>query len=283
MSEICDYLSDDEGAEMLNHGSHGRGSSPAESAGGCLVFLVFIAVCWVLLFTWPWWLLAIPFIVLIPVFRVQKLKEALYKSFSNGIGDVEVNKVRKAVLRALFLLGVGTAFICLLEDVHLYNLAWALFPVLCLCISYRLRSFSVQDKRWPRLRRAVYTNLFEFLAISVAVLGVYSVLMLWLRSLPLDDVTLEKLMRWDERVQAVHEFLELHTPKLATFLLILAFVVALRLMASLRPRFLGVAEGTNKAIVSGTKWFERISTASALAASLTFLATADDGPQGRSD
>lgn len=263
---------------MQYRGPHKQPATFGEIVVGWLFSAILIATLYVLYSTWPWWLLAVPFLFLLPVRRIEKPAEAFRKSLSAETGDLAANKVRKALVRTLLWLGIISALICFIKDVHLHNLDWALVPLVSLCLSYRLRLFSPPAKKWPKLRSALNSNLFEVLAISVVVLAIYSILLCWLQSLALNDTTLGRLEEWDERVQTVHEFLEVHTPKLVTFLMVLAVTIALRFMASIHPQLLGVAKRASGTIAWTTKWVERVSTVAAIAASLTFLATGESGP-----
>jgi hypothetical protein len=65
------------------------------------------------------------------------------------------------------------------------------------------------------------------------------------------------------------------------FIFLLGTVLALRLVAAVRPALASLANTTSVLSAKGLKWAGRISTLVAIAASLTFLGTDDNGPGGR--
>jgi hypothetical protein len=193
--------------------------------------------------------------------------------------EPDIANFRQTLMRALFLLGAISAFICCF-DVGLEKLEWWLIPLPLLVLALRLRSLSIQGGRLPRLQRALCSNLLELLLIAFIVLVLYAVALWWFQSVPLNAVTLQTLREWDKHIEDTHKFIEAHTPKIGVFIVLLSIVIALRLVAAIHPALTGLTSGTTKLLAGSAKWTGRISTLVALAGSLTFLAT-QEGPGRR--
>jgi hypothetical protein len=201
-------------------------------------------------------------------------------SFTCEQVDEETALFRKVFLRVLVGTGVLSAIACGIfagQD----NVEWWLIPACLLAAAARLSALSPGQGRWAGLHRAIAGNLFELLLIAVAVLATYSVALLWLQSVELDSRTLGWLITWDRRIRETHEFLEHHQLKLVQLLCLIALITALRIAAAARPALAGLSRATASTISGGTKWFGRISTLMAVAASFTFLATEDGSPACR--
>ncbi len=256
------------GSGSPQHGSDWQGS---------LVILILVVFVWLLRVTWPWWLLlplvgALVALAIRPAFR-NRVRVVFWHE------DVapEIALFRRRAARTLFVIGIITTAICSFT-VRFENLPWWLIPLVLIGLALRLRALSPFDGRGARFNKALCANLTELLSITVIVLACYSLALFCLQAVSLDNTTLGKLTAWEGRVAATHEFLERYSPRLIGTLALLAVILGLRIAASLRP---SLAQWTNRFIVflaGGAKWLGRISSAAAIAATLTFLATGDSGP-----
>lgn len=136
---------------------------------------------------------------------------------------------------------------------------------------------------WPRVGSALKDKLIEFLVIVCAVLLFYGVLEWHFSQLALDSTTLEVISEWEKRVREVHERLERLKLGWEALAALLVLIYALRVIAQVNPHLARLEVRASAAVVLAVRWFARISTAFALAAGLTFLATAEGAkdPVGR--
>jgi hypothetical protein len=257
------------------HNSDRNRSSDSPFGGLVLIFL--IAFVWVLVETWPWWLAVPPFIFAVALIVNDGFRSRVVKIAGTRQLEPDLATLRKKVLRYALALGVMSALICAV-GAGLSEMAFWLVPIVSFAVVLRLRMVTIKEGHWSRFRRALYENILELLLISVAVLVFYSIVLAWLQSVPLVTATLGKLESWDRGVYRAHEWLDDHQPSIKILLALSGLVMFLRLVAATWPALAHLAAKTSVLLVNGVKWSERISTAVALAASLTFLATEEGGP-----
>ena len=249
---------------------------------GALCFGAFVGVIWFLVWAWPWWLLAFPAVFVGGMILDPRFRSRIGVTFSAG----KVNSVESLFRRRLmrWLLGFGTfsVIICALA-VGSEKLSWWLVPILFLASGLRLTSLrSKESGSESNLKSALSDNFFEFLVMAALTLTAYTLVLAWLQTVRLDEVTLDKLREWDKRARELHELLEKHEPGLKTAVAVFCVVVLLRVATSARPAFAGLTTQTTALLAKGTKWLERVSTVVALAASKTFLSINPGGLYFRS-
>ena len=253
-----------------------------DNAGGCLgplSLLLVAGVIWLLVITWPWWLLVPPLLTLFFLIKTPESINKTKNSFLHEEVDSQTASFRSDFMVGLFAFGTLSAAICIFT-IGLDNLEWWLIPLLAFSMAIRLRALSAQPGNLLRFRRALYDNIFELTVLAGVVLVGYSLAVVKLQTAPLDSMTLQSLMDWDDRVQRLHEWLENHASSFAMLLVILLVIFAMRLAASGRPSLTGAANIIAKWLAGAVKWLGRLSTLTAVAASLTFLATDTAGPAG---
>jgi hypothetical protein len=251
------------------------------SGGGFIILLLFIGLIWLLVVTWPWWLLAPPFIGLIVlltfVVKDRILRQQIIAGFKREEVGPEAAQARRILMYGLFITGGVSALVCLLatgaDDVQ-----WWLVPLILISPALRLCSLSSKSSKWPRMQRAISENLFELLVIASVVLLAYTIVLWRFHTIVLDDQTLEKLTEWDKKIQEAHEGFEHYKPGLFTSLVLLGSVLLFRFVAEVWPVLKNATGRMTSYLMAGVKWSERTGTAIAIAASLTFLATGPDGP-----
>ena len=264
--------------------SGGRHSESGGFLGSVLTFFASIftvlflvrALPWFLVWAWPWWLLAFPAIFLILLAVWPRCRSRVIDSFFREHVDRDTTRFRRAFLGWLAVAGVLSGIVCGFA-IGRDNLQWWLTPATLLAMAARLRALSVNEGRWAALHRALAANLFELLLIVVGVLTVYSVALWRLQGVQLDEMTLGWLTMWDRRIHETHEFLEDHELKLEQLAGFLAVILTLRIAAGARPALAGLSRATSSTLSRGTKWFGRVSTVFAVAASFTFLGTEPGG------
>ena len=253
-------------------------TSASDQVLGSILVLAAIGIIWFLVWSWPWWLLAIPVTVAVLMVIKQKLRGALARSFLEVTLDPPTARFRKQLVLLLAVLGAISALVCVFAA-GTEDLPWWLVPVLLLTLTARLVGLSgVEGEPWSRFKRALAGNFFELGGMATLTLAAYSVVLMWFRTVPLDDMTLENLKEWDKYTHEIHEFLEIHSPGIASFAIFLVVLFVLRAAARVYPSWAGAAKETTALVANGIKWLERASTAAALAASLTFLSIAAGGP-----
>jgi hypothetical protein len=252
----------------------------SRQAGGCgsLLFLVlFCAAIWALVETWPWWLLLFPLVSIVVLATNPQLRNKVWAAFRDEDVDPDTARIRGKVARRVGVLGAIAAFVCLV-GAGLSDSQWWLIPIVLLIPAIRLYAMDCRSRKWPLLQRALCDNLLEFIVIAGIVLVVYTIALAKFGALPLNDMTLGKLQGLEEAVEAKHKYLEDHKPGFYMLLTCLFAMFALRMSAKTWPVLRNSATRTMKLIVGAVTWTERASCAAAIAASLTFLATQEDGP-----
>jgi hypothetical protein len=257
-----------------------KSTDPKDDAIGCLVLLGIGLGIFVLFEAWPWDLLLPIAGYLVALIAKPGLRKKFWLSFTKSDVDTETGKHRSVLMRILFAAAVLATFVCV-DYFSTENFTWCLIPLSFLCLSYRLRSLRKLAGRWIRLRTALTENIFELLFIAFIVLAIYSSALVWLRNLPLENTTLGTLRLWDERVKSIHGGLEHLEPGFSFLLLGLALLLVVRIVVEVHLALLRVSQTAVSALGKGAKWFERISTAAALASSLTFLGTGEQGVAAR--
>jgi hypothetical protein len=255
-------------------------SGGRKSDAGGIIILALALIGWLLFKTWPWWFFAPPAIFVCLLIVRPRFRSQTKMSFTGEQVDAETARLRKRFLWRLAGMGILSAIGCGFFA-GLDNLEWWLIPVSLLAAAARLSALSPGKGRWVGLRRSIAGNLFELLLIVAGVLVAYSVALWWLQSVPLDSRTLGWLITWDRRIRETHEFLEHHQLKLVQLLCLIAVIMALRIAAAARPALASLSRATASTISGGIKWFGRVSTLMAVAASFTFLATEEGGPASR--
>lgn len=242
-----------------------------------LIYVVFLGVIWLLIVTWPWWLLALPVIGLIVVLKRRTLRQQIITGFKREEVSPEAAKVRLVTMYVLFILGGTSALVCLLAA-GTDGVQWWLVPLILTIPALHLCALSSKSSKWPRLQRALSENILELLVIAGVVLLAYTIALWRFHTRALDDQTLERLTEWDKKVQEVHEGFERYKPGLIASLVLLGSVVLFRFIADVWPVLKNASVRMTSSLMAGLKWSGRTATAVAVAASLTFLATGPDGP-----
>jgi hypothetical protein len=252
----------------------------SRQGGGCGSLLVLVLLCavgWVLVATWPWWLLLFPLVAIVVLATNPQLRNKVLAAFRDEEVDLETARIRGRVARRVGALGAIAAFFCLV-GAGLDDLQWLLIPILLLIPAIRLYAMDCKSRKWPLLQRALCDHLLEFFVIAGTVLVAYTIALGKFRALPLDDTTLGKLRSLEEVAEAKHKYLEDHKPGFYALLTCLFAMFALRMAAKTWPVVRNSAARTMKLIMGAVTWTERASCAAAIAASLTFLATQESGP-----
>lgn len=124
----------------------------------------------------------------------------------------------------------------------------------------------------------VRKNLFELLVIAGVVLGL-GCLVQWRYELtPLPETTLAELLALEHHIEVVHDTLEVYKPAIKTLALLSVLFLVARVLCARFPAFRAPTKVGAIAVVWSLSWLGRLSTAFALAAALTFLATGPAGP-----
>jgi hypothetical protein len=245
--------------------------------GGLLLLFLFCAAIGALVETWPWWLLLFPLVSIIVLATNPQLRKKVWAAFRDGEVDPDTARSREKAARRVGVLGAIAAFVCVV-GVGLSDLQWWLIPILLFIPAIRLYAMDCKSRKWPLLQRALSDNLLEFLVIAGIVLVAYAIALAKFSALPLNDMTLGKLQGLEGMVEAKHKCLEDHKPGFYTLLSCLLAMFALRMTAKTWPVLRNSATRTMKLIVGAVTWTERASCVAAIAASLTFLATQENGP-----
>jgi hypothetical protein len=239
-----------------------------------------IVLAILLLVTWPWWLFVPPIAFLVALAVRPGFRSRIRLSFTQEAVDPDVARFRKLLTGWLFSLGAISGIVCAFDSGRV-GLQWWLIPLPLLAAAFQLRALSIREGRWPRLQRALCSNLMELLSIAAVVLACYSLALWWLQSVSLDSWTLGRLRAWDEGIHSTHEFIEEHEFKLKALVLFLAVTLALRIATAIRPALAGFSTAATARMAETSKWLGRAISFVALAASLTFLATGEDSPAAR--
>jgi len=242
-----------------------------------LAIIIVKFVVGVLIATWPWWLLLFPMIAMLVLAKNRPLRKAVIASFIQEDVQPNISRARRKAAFTAALVAVVSTLFCL-SEAGVDNLQWWLVPILLFLVATRLYALDCQSRKRPRFQRALCDNLFEILAIASVVLVAYTIALVWLSRLPLDDMTLAKLRTLEAKVESIHKFLEDHKPGFYTLIVCLFGVVALRIAAQTHPVLRNASATIATLVVTTVKWTERLACAGAIAASLTFLATQPDGP-----
>jgi hypothetical protein len=252
-------------------------SRQAGGCGGLLLLFLFCAAIWVLVETWPWWLLLFPLVSTIVLATNPQLRNKVWAAFRDEKVDPDTARSREKAAQRVGVLGAIAACVCAV-GVGLSDLQWWLIPILLFIPAIRLYAMDCKSRKWPLLQRALCDNLLEFILIAGIVLVAYTIALAKFGALPLNDMTLGKLQALEETVEAQHKYLEDHKPGLYALLSCLLAMFALRMTSKTWPVLRNSATRTMKLIVGAVAWTERASCAAAIAASLTFLATQENGP-----
>ncbi len=195
-------------------------------------------------------------------------------------------KFRMYLGRWFLVTGAIAAILCAVKAGVEEDFAWWLIPAALLTAAMRLLALSLAAPEGAtqtllaRVLRTLCANLFELLFTLSFVLTLYSLAMAWLATRNLDAFTLAHLIAWDAWVRHIHTWLDEHKLAFKQAAILFVFVLALRLLAAFRPALGAFAANTSTLIVHGVKWLGRVSSIFAIAASLTFLSTAENGDTG---
>jgi len=244
--------------------------------GGCAL-IVLVALGWLLIVTWPWWLLLVPTIGIVVLIVNKTLRIRIVTAFKDEDVDAETARIRKRMMRSLVVLGAISVFFCLLEA-GLDEMQWWLIPLLYLTLAIRLYAMGCKSHKWPLLQRAFCDNLLELALIISAVLIAYTLVLWRFHALPLDAMTLKKLTDLEKEIETTHKKLEDYKPDFYALIACVFAMLALRVAEKTWPTLRSTAATAMKMLVNGVKWAERACSAAAIAASLTFLATQQGGP-----
>src|ERR1700735_2272485 len=169
-----------------------------------LAIIIVKFVVGVLIETWPWWLLLFPTVASVVLAKNRPLRKAVIASFIHEDVEPNISRARRKAAFTSALVAVVLTLFCL-SEAGVDNLQWWLAPIVLFLVAIRLYALDCQSRKRPRFQRALSDNLFELLAIASVVLVAYTIALVWLSRLPLDDMTLAKLRMLEAKVGSIHK------------------------------------------------------------------------------
>jgi hypothetical protein len=250
--------------------TYGSGGSGGGIGGLVGTGLMFLFLC-----TLPWSLWAVPAAALVFFAVNSTFRRRFLQSFAHKNPPPKIADFRRVLTLAFTFLAALTSFVCLVTAGS-EELGWWMIPLAFWGAVFRLRNVACRSEQ--RIRRSLWGNLFELSLIAAGVLAVFCLGLWYLASMPLNDVTLGSLRHLEEMVKEKHEFLETYAKGWAIAALVLAFF--LRMLSDRRLALKPVAAKLTPLLPPSIKWGQRAVTATAISASITFLAT-EKGPVER--
>lgn len=254
----------------------GSGKDSDDGWAGCLL-LVTLGAIWGIISTWPWPLLILPIVFAISLATSSRFRTAFRHALRQSPVSIDEKVDHARLQSACFWLAAGYALLCALT-LRWQSLQWWLIPIALAAAGTRLWALSRHSGRGARLIRVTAEHLSEFLTICAIVLALYTALLGWFCTWPIDAWTLEHLRRLDERVVYVHEAIERYKPHVGALLVIFIVIYSIGLLGRSRRRNIRSGSMIASWFAGGVRWSGRLATAAAIAASLTYLATEADGP-----
>ncbi len=254
----------------------GSGKDSSEGWGGCLL-IVAIATIGGFVKTWPWPLLILPAVVTVALATSPRFRASTRLAFREGPANIDEKVDRGRLQTASLWLAAAYLPLCALT-LPWQSLQWWLIPISFAAVGCRLWALSRESTRGSHLTRAIAEHTSELLTICAIVLAIYTLLLGWFRTWPIDEWTLGYLKHLEERIRSVHEAVERYRPHAWTLLLIVLAIYAVGLLGCLYQHLSRVSPVISSGLAGGVRWSARFATAAAVAASLTYLATEANGP-----
>ena len=259
---------------------------PSSSNASCLGQLGCLGVLllgWAFLATLPnslYFVLTIA--VLLVSFLIWKKRKTVVSLFREGDHSPTLGAIRQKSLILVIAVAAIVTYVCFSLVGSPSFLFSCLFSMVLWIVVLHLGAIEYSRNRSKKgLPYILLTNLREFALTVGFVLAVYTPFSIRMRTLPLDDMTVSRLMDWETRVTQVHVFLDVLK---FSFLQLLGLVVAFFILRTCERYFAGstsTSERTWSWVLAGMRWVERFSLVFLIAASITFLGTKADGPVAR--
>jgi len=128
-----------------------------------------------------------------------------------------------------------------------------------------------------RLVTGLRKNLFELFAIAGIVLSLASIVLWRYESIPLSSTTIGQLRTLERRIEYVHQTVEARVPAIEALVALSTLILIMRVLCVFEPALERRVRAVGILISTVMRWAGRLSTAFALAAAITFLATESEG------